>query len=82
MSELDPFVRAWCDAYAAALGVDGVSDADIESLLSIAGVAAHASARQSAPITCWLAAKAGVSVEGALELAQRLANQQSSDSTA
>jgi hypothetical protein len=74
MSELDPSVRAWCDAYAAALGVDTVSDDEIEGLLSVAGVAAHASARQSAPITCWLAAKAGVTVDEALRIAETLAS--------
>jgi Domain of unknown function (DUF6457) len=77
MSELDQSVRAWCDDYAAALGVDTVTDAEIESLLSVAGVAAHASARQSAPITCWLAAKAGVTVDAALAIAQRLADEPS-----
>ena len=51
--------REWIDAFAAALGVDPPDDEDVEHLLALAGVAAHASQRTAAPIACWLAARAG-----------------------
>ena len=65
--------RAWIDAYAAALGVGTLSDADIAVLLELAGTAAHAAERTAAPLSCWLAASAGVPPTVALEKARSLA---------
>ena len=59
----------WLDAYAAAAGVPVPSDADIEALLELAGIAAHASERTAAPITCWIAAVAGLAPADALRIA-------------
>jgi hypothetical protein len=70
---IDPAVRDWCDRYASALGVASPTDAEIDALLNTAGVAAHASARQAAPITCWLAAQAGIEADAALDAARRVA---------
>ena len=50
----------WVSAYAAAAGVSPPSQDDIDVLLQLAGVAAHASERTAAPITCWIAATAGL----------------------
>jgi hypothetical protein len=66
---LDESVPAWLADYAKALGVDPPTEDEIEHLLALAGVAAHASQRQAAPIATWLSAKAGVSATRALELA-------------
>jgi len=38
------------------------SDGDVEALLELAGVAAHASERIAAPISCWLVATSGRSL--------------------
>jgi hypothetical protein len=65
--------RDWIDKYAEAVGVPAPSAADVETLLSLAGIAAHASVRQAAPITCWLAAVAGLSPKDAERAAQDLA---------
>jgi hypothetical protein len=62
----------WLRAFAAELGVEPPSEAEVETLLALAGVAAHASERTAAPITCWLTARAGVTPERALALAQQL----------
>ncbi len=62
----------WLRAFAAKLGVDPPSEAEIETLLSLAGVAAHTSERTAAPISCWLTARAGITPERALELAREL----------
>ncbi len=69
MTELDPVVGQWLAAFADALGVPAPSDAEIDTLLRLAGVAAHASARQAAPVACWLAATAGLEPTQALTIA-------------
>ncbi|MDA8294794.1 MAG: DUF6457 domain-containing protein [Actinomycetota bacterium] len=66
-------VRTWIDAYAAALGVAPLPDADVGPLLELAGAAAHAAERTAAPLSCWLAATAGVTPTVALEQARALA---------
>ena len=62
----------WLSAFAEHIGTDPPSDAEIDTLLALAGVAAHASERTAAPITCWLTARAGITPERALELAREL----------
>jgi hypothetical protein len=64
----------WLRAFAAELGVEPPSEAETETLLALAGVAAHASERTAAPVTCWLTARAGVSPERALALARQLSD--------
>ena len=51
---------AWVSAFAEAAGVSPPSPSDVDVLLELAGVAAHASERTAAPIACWLAATAGL----------------------
>ncbi len=51
--------REFADEVARALGVESLSDADAELLLSTAGVAAHASERLAAPLTTYLAGRSG-----------------------
>jgi hypothetical protein len=64
--------RAWLTAFADELGVDGPSEEEIDRLLALAGVAAHASERIAAPIACWLTARAGIDPADALALAKRV----------
>jgi hypothetical protein len=59
----------WIAAFAEQLGVDAPDAATIEVLLDLAGVAAHASERISAPIACWLVGRAGLSPTDALATA-------------
>ena len=65
--------REWIAAYAAELGLAPPDDATIDALLDLAGVAAHASERTAAPITCWLIGQAGIGVAEARRLADELA---------
>jgi len=67
--------RGWLDRYTTALGSPPITDEDVETLLALAGVAAHASERKAAPVTCYLAARAGVPLAEALATAQRLADE-------
>ena len=64
----------WLDAYASKLGIAPPTDDELETLLALAGVAAHASESKAAPIACWLAARAGVEPEPALRLAKELSD--------
>lgn len=68
--------REWIDAYAAELGIEPPSPEEVDTLLALAGIAAHASERQAAPISCWLAATAGLEPERALALARQLADRE------
>jgi Domain of unknown function (DUF6457) len=63
----------WITAYAAAAGISPPGQDDIDILLRLAGVAAHASERTAAPITCWIAATAGLAPAQALALAESMA---------
>lgn len=50
----------WIADFASALGVDAPDAATVETLLALAGVAAHASERPAAPIACYLVGRAGI----------------------
>jgi hypothetical protein len=67
-----PSAEQWIEAYAAALGRPAPSGDEIDEVLKLASVAAHASERRAAPIASWLAAQAGVPLAEALVLAQEL----------
>lgn len=65
--------RSWIDGYAAALGLASLCQDDVDALLELAGVSAHASERIAAPLSCWLAARAGLTPAEALARARLLA---------
>ncbi len=62
----------WVAAFAARLGVESPDDDVVDTLLELAGVAAHASERTSAPIACWLVGQAGLSPADALAAAREV----------
>jgi hypothetical protein len=70
---MTPDMRTWVERYAAALGIDPLSRAEVSSLLDLAGTAAHASERTAAPLSCWLAASAGLTPSEALAVARDVA---------
>ena len=72
MNDVPEEVTQWCGRFAAAAGVDAPTAQEIDDVLALAGIAAHASARQSAPITCWLAAKGGMTLDAALAAARSI----------
>ena len=69
MTDVPAEVTDWCARFAAALGIPAPTPDEIETLLDLAGTAAHASQRQSAPVACWLAARAGVDPDRAHQIA-------------
>jgi len=62
----------WVGRFAAELGVSPPTEEELSVLLGLASVAAHASERAAAPISCWLAARAGVEPRDALAAAKRV----------
>jgi hypothetical protein len=62
----------WLAAYAEKLGIPAPAEKDVNAVLALAGVAAHASERIAAPVACWLTAQAGVALGEAMELAQEV----------
>jgi nitroreductase len=74
MSDVPDEVVEWCRQFSTAAGVAPPTDEEIDQLLALAALAAHASARQAAPITCWLAARAGMTLDAALAAAQHISD--------
>jgi hypothetical protein len=68
-------MQEWLASFAAEVGTVPPTREELDSLLELAGVAAHASERPAAPITCWLAARAGVAPLEALAVGKRLAGE-------
>jgi len=64
--------RTFIDRYALALNVEPPSEEEVETVLALASAAAHASERTAAPLSCWLAAKAGLAASEALQAAVAL----------
>jgi hypothetical protein len=64
--------KEWIAAYAAELGTELPTAAEVKAILELAAEAAHASERTAAPVACWLAAKTGRSLEESLAAARRV----------
>jgi len=65
----------WLGRFADELGLERPTEEEVEALLALAGVAAHASERTSAPISCWLAARSGLPLAAVIALAEELAEE-------
>ena len=65
--------REWIQAYAQRLGIEPPTNEEWSALLDVAAEAAHASERVAAPVSCWVAARAGVDPDEALRVARELA---------
>jgi hypothetical protein len=64
--------KEWIAEFAEKLGTDAPTPDVFSALLDVAGEAAHSSERVAAPVACWVAARAGVSPQEALELAREI----------
>jgi hypothetical protein len=62
----------WIAAFAREAGVERPSPDEIRELLSLAGVAAHASERTAAPIACWIAGRSELSLDELSAAAERV----------
>jgi hypothetical protein len=70
-----PTASEWIERFARELGIDPPDEEELGAVLALAGTAAHASDRTAAPVSCWLAARAGIGAADAVELAGRLAGE-------
>jgi hypothetical protein len=62
----------WIGAFAAQAGVERPSTEEIRELLELAGTAAHASERTAAPLACWIAGRAGMSLAELRAISERV----------
>ncbi len=62
----------WIAAFAAEAGADVPTPEQIEKMLKLASIAAHSSERIAAPVACWVAGSAGLDLDEARELAERI----------
>jgi hypothetical protein len=62
--------QEWVEKFAEATGVQPPAPDEVESILELAGIAAHASERTAAPVACWMAAQSGRSLPDLLEAAR------------
>jgi Domain of unknown function (DUF6457) len=62
----------WLKAFAEQLGSAPPTADEFRSILELAAEAAHASERVAAPAACWVAARAGVDLERAIEAANAI----------
>jgi hypothetical protein len=65
----------WLQALATELGVPVPTEQETTDLLALASTSAHASERVAAPLSCWLAAQAGITAAEALAVATSLAQE-------
>jgi Domain of unknown function (DUF6457) len=63
----------WIAAFADRLGVAPPDPATVNTLLALAGTAAHASERTAAPIACFLVGRAGIHADEAGRVAEEVA---------
>ncbi len=64
--------REWLGAFAAEIGGEVPSEEEIESILALAGTAAHSSERIAAPVACWVGARSGSSLAELRAAAERI----------
>ena len=62
----------WLAAYAERLGLPAPTQDEVDALLELAAVAAHASERIAAPIACWLVGRTDLGPDDALALAKEI----------
>jgi len=62
----------WVARFAEELGTTAPDKSEFNALLGLASIAAHASERTAAPVSCWVAAKAGIPPAEAMAVARRL----------
>lgn len=60
----------WIEEFAGEVGVTPPSPEEIDLLLGLAAVAAHASERTAAPLACWMAGQSGMSLQRLKEIAE------------
>ncbi|HMC07240.1 MAG TPA: DUF6457 domain-containing protein [Solirubrobacterales bacterium] len=60
----------WVRRFAAELGAEAPSSEELDEILKVAAIAAHASERTAAPVACWIGGRSGRSAESLREIAK------------
>jgi hypothetical protein len=67
--------QEWVAAFADEIGVAAPTQEEMDEILRLAGIAAHASERIAAPIACYLAGTSGRALAEARETAEGVATE-------
>ncbi len=62
----------WLAAFAERVGRPAPTPEEVDTLLALAGVAAHASERVAAPLACWLVGQTDLTPAAALAIAKEI----------
>jgi hypothetical protein len=62
----------WIAEFASEVSVEPPTPEEIDALLELAAIAAHASERTAAPLACWLAGRSGMSLQRLKEVAEEV----------
>lgn len=62
----------WIERFSRAADGPPPTEAEVEKLLKLAAVAAHSSERIAAPLACFIAGRDGMSLDDAIDLAERI----------
>lgn len=62
--------QEWLEQFAQTAGTAPPTPEELETLLKLAAVAAHASERIAAPVACYLVGRAGLGLDDAIVLAE------------
>ena len=65
----------WIERFCQEIGAEPPSPETVETLLAVAGAAAHGSERTAAPIACWLVGRAGLDADAALATARAVSGE-------
>jgi uncharacterized protein DUF6457 len=65
----------WIQDFCEEIGMPTPSEADIEAILRLAAIAAHASERIAAPIACWIGGASGKSLAELQGVAEALGSE-------
>jgi hypothetical protein len=64
----------WIQDFCEEIGMPAPSEEDVEAILRLAAIAAHASERIAAPIACWVAGSSGKPLAELERVAEGLAS--------
>lgn len=67
--------QEWLAAFAERVGAPAPDEQTTDTLLALAGVAAHASERIAAPLACWMVGVVGADPQAALDAAREVAGE-------
>jgi hypothetical protein len=70
--EVEMTAEEWVGRFATEVGAKPPSAEELDEILKLAAIAAHASERPAAPIACWIGGRTGRSASSLREIAKRV----------